>query len=179
MRREIVPNNREIRLDASEFIVSKTDTRGVITYANRTFMKIAGYSELELLGMPHNIVRHADMPRGVFKLMWSTLQAGEEFFGYVKNLCKDGSFYWVLANVTPDRDAAGHLRGYYSVRRKPSPENLAILIPIYQQMAALEQQAKGQEAIQRSQTYLAELLKTKNTDYTSFVLDLVRKDISS
>ena len=87
-----------------DFIVSKTDAKGRISYSNRIFMEFAGYAEHELLGVQHNIVRHPDMPRAVFKVMWETLQAGQEFFGYVKNMASDGSFYWVFANVTPDMD---------------------------------------------------------------------------
>lgn len=97
MKNTITPRNNEHALREDEFIVSKTDTRGVITYCNRTFMRISGFSEAELFGQPHNIIRHPDMPRGAFRLLWKQLQAGNEFFGYVKNLCKDGSYYWVLA----------------------------------------------------------------------------------
>lgn len=177
--KHIVPIDREIRLAEDEIIVSKTDTKGRITYANRVFMKVAGYSEQELLGVPHNIVRHPDMPRGVFRMMWATLQKGDEFFGYVKNLCKDGSFYWVLANVTPDCDCDGQVRGYYSVRRKPSAQAIATLVPVYQQMLALEQQSHGQEAMNRSQAYLDDLLKSMDCDYLTFVLKLIQKDAHS
>lgn len=104
MKTKITPTRSEVRLADDEFIVSKTDPKGRITYANRTFMKISGFAEPELLGIQHNVVRHPDMPRAVFKLLWETLERGEEFFGYVKNLCRDGSFYWVLANITPDYD---------------------------------------------------------------------------
>lgn len=176
MRQKVNPTSREVRLGEDDLIVSKTDVKGHITYANRTFMRIAGYSERELLGEPHNIVRHPDMPRGVFKLMWSTLQNGQEFLGYVKNLCKDGSFYWVLANVTPDRDAKGNIRGYFSVRRRPSAQGIAVVAPIYQQMVHLEQQAKGQEAMTRSGAYLEDLLKANGGSYTAFILNLVQQE---
>ena len=134
MKPSITPIDREIRLGDDEFIVSKTDTKGIITYCNRVFMHIAGYSEAELLGKQHNIVRHPDMPRGVFRFLWQTLQDGEEFFGYVKNMCKSGAYYWVFANVTPDYDARGRVVGYYSVRRKPSDQAIAALAPIYKEM---------------------------------------------
>ena len=176
MRQRVNPSSREVRLSDDDLIVSKTDTKGHITYANRTFMQIAGYSELELLGQPHNIVRHPDMPRGVFKLMWATLQSGQEFLGYVKNLCKDGSYYWVLANVTPDLDAAGKVQGYHSARRRPSAQGVATMTPIYQQMLDLERQAKGQDSMTRSLAYLESLLQSHGGDYSHFILDLTRQE---
>lgn len=176
MKQTIVPNNNEIRLADDDLIVSKTDVKGRITYANRTFMRIAGFAEPELLGMPHNIIRHPDMPRGVFKLLWDTLQGGNEFFGYVKNLCKDGSFYWVMANVTPDFDPSGQLRGYYSVRRRASEQGIATMAAIYRRMIELERQASGRESMSLSQGYLNELLQSQGCDYTAFVLDVIKKD---
>lgn len=92
MKPNITPNNNERRLGEDDFIVSKTDTSGRITYANHIFMDIAGYPEHELLGIQHNLIRHPDMPRGVFRFMWETLKAGNEFIGFAKNLCADGSF---------------------------------------------------------------------------------------
>src|SRR5664279_5260004 len=126
------PTQQEKVLGDDDFIVSKTDLKGLITYGNRIFIGISGYSELELLGAPHNILRHPDMPRVVFKLLWDTIQAKQEICAYVKNLAKDGCFYWVFANVTPSFDANGNLIGYYSVRRKPRPEAIQAISPLYQ-----------------------------------------------
>lgn len=83
----------ERTLGRDEIIVSKTDTRGRLTYVNRTFMSIADYSEAELLGKPHNVIRHPDMPRTIFKLLWDRIAAGQEIFAWVKNRTKDGGFY--------------------------------------------------------------------------------------
>ncbi len=91
MRARPMPNNHEKRLGEEEFIVSKTDISGKITYANRIFMEIAGYSEKELLGTQHNVIRYPDMPRAAFRLLWDTIKQKQEFFAFVKNLCKDGS----------------------------------------------------------------------------------------
>lgn len=175
MKQRITPNNNEVRLEDDDLIVSKTDTKGRITYANRDFMAISGFAEPELLGQPHNLIRHPDMPRGVFKLMWDTLQGGSEFFGYVKNLCRDGSYYWVLANVTPDRDVGGQLRGYYSVRRRPAPSALAVIVPLYQRMLAAEAQASGRDALARSTEVLQDALGGHRS-YTRFILDLIERD---
>ena len=101
----ITPTNEEKVMREGDLIVSKTDIKGRITYGNRTFNEFSGFTENELLGTQHNIIRHPDMPRAVFKLLWDRLQAGQEVFAFVKNISKDGSFYSVLANVTPSYDA--------------------------------------------------------------------------
>ncbi|MCO4756371.1 MAG: PAS domain-containing protein [Oceanospirillaceae bacterium] len=172
MKPSITPIDREIRLGDDEFIVSKTDTKGIITYCNRVFMHIAGYSEAELLGKQHNIVRHPDMPRGVFRFLWQTLQDGEEFFGYVKNMCKSGAYYWVFANVTPDYDARGRVVGYYSVRRKPSEQAIAALGPIYKEMLELEARTGAKDGPDASIRLLQEKLDAMGTTYNDLVMSL-------
>ena len=173
---KVSPLNVEVKLDEEEFIVSKTDIKGKITYVNRIFMAIAGYSEPELLGQPHSIIRHPDMPRGAFKLLWDTLQQGEEFFGYVKNLCKDGRFYWVFANVTPDINSRGELKGYYSVRRKPSAEGLKMVEPIYKRMLEIEAQARNRTVVTESLDYLLTELDKLNISYNSLMLQLENRE---
>ncbi|BCX88224.1 hypothetical protein MIN45_P0592 [Methylomarinovum tepidoasis] len=173
MRERPTPKNHEIKLGEEEFIVSKTDTSGKITYANRVFMEICGYSERELLGVQHNIIRHPDMPRAVFRLLWDTLKEKKEFFGFVKNLCKDGSYYWVFANVTPDIDNNGQVVGYYSVRRQPPISAIRTVEPIYQEMLRIEKSAGGiKQGIVKAQAYLQDLLAAKDTDYEKFALEL-------
>ena len=113
--------DEEVFFDESEQLVSITDTRGVITYANDVFCKVAGYSKEELLRKNHNIVRHPDMPKAAFQDLWKELEAGNHWQGVVKNLCKDGRYYWVNAYVTPMYEK-GVLTGYQSVRVKPSNE---------------------------------------------------------
>ncbi len=175
MKPKIIPNNNEKQLGDEDFIVSKTDPSGRITYANRIFMHIAGYSENELLGVQHNIIRHPDMPRGVFRFMWDTLKAGEEFFGFAKNLCADGGFYWVFANITPDYDRQGKLQGYYSVRRKPPQSALDVLIPVYREMLAIENRSSAKEAPDKSVAYLTDVVKQSGAKtYNNLVLDLYK-----
>lgn len=158
-----------------DFIVSKTDPSGRITYANRIFMEIAGYSEEQLLGVQHNLIRHPDMPRGVFRFMWSTLKSGEEFFGFAKNLCADGSFYWVFANITPDYDKDGVLQGYYSVRRNPPRSALDVIEPIYKEMLVIEKQCSVKEAPDKSLGYLVDLVKQSGAgSYNKLVMDLYK-----
>ena len=172
MKPNISPIQREVQLADDEFIVSKTDTTGRITYCNRTFMRIAGFSEKELLHTQHNIVRHPDMPRGVFRFLWQTLEQGQEFFGYVKNMTSDGSFYWVFANVTPDYDRNGQLKGYFSVRRKPRKSAIDVVEPIYREMLAAEQRSGSKNGPDESIRLLQQKLQALDTSYEQFVLSL-------
>lgn len=173
MKPAITPSNIEKRLADEDFIVSKTDVSGRITYANRIFMEIAGYPEHELLGVQHNIIRHPEMPRGVFRFMWNTLKAGDEFFGFAKNMCADGAFYWVFANITPDYDRDGQLQGYYSVRRNPPRSALEVLIPVYKEMLAIEKRCSVKDAPDKSLEYLFDVVKQSGAkSYNSLVLNL-------
>ncbi len=176
MQARITPTSEERKLDGDSFIVSRTDTSGKITYANRTFMELSGFPERELLGIQHNIIRHPDMPRGVFHFLWEELNAGREFFGYVKNLCKDGGYYWVFANVTPDHDTqAQRVTGYYSVRRRPPESAIAVIEPVYQEMLRIEQAAASKkQAPLDSRAYLESFLEDKDISYEQFVLGLYR-----
>ncbi|OBS08538.1 PAS domain-containing protein [Acidihalobacter prosperus] len=166
------PTQREIMLPDDSFIVSKTDPRGRIVYANRVFMSISGYLEPELLGQPHSLIRHPDMPRGVFKLLWDTIRSGEECFAYVKNLCNNGDYYWVLANVTADRDQAGNITGYYSVRRKPTTQAIATVSELYREMRAIEERSSANQAPAASLDYLNRLAGESGATYDTFVLRL-------
>ena len=155
-----------------DLIVSKTDMKGRITYGNRDFTRYSGLTEAELLGVQHNIVRHPDMPRAVFKLLWDRLQAGQEVFAFVKNMAKNGSFYWVFANVTPSYDVHGNLLGYFSVRRKPNPAAVAVIQPLYRQMLQAEKDAGTRDAIAASTQLLHNTLAAQNISYDDFVLNL-------
>lgn len=167
------PTQQERVLEEDDFIVSKTDLKGLITYGNRIFIGISGYAEEELLGAPHNILRHPDMPRSVFKLLWDTLQAKREICAYVKNLAKDGSFYWVFANITPSFDRRGEVIGYYSVRRKPRAEAVKAVSALYRAMLEAERKAgDGQAGMKASQAILNRTLEEKGMGYEEFVLGL-------
>lgn len=164
--------DKEIVLKEGDLIVSKTDVKGKITYANRSFMSISGYSERMLLGEPHNVIRHSDMPRGVFRMMWQMLQNGEEFFGFVKNRCLDGSFYWVFANVTADLDLQGELQGYFSVRRQPPRSALPLCEDIYRQMRDIETKHPGNEGVNRSIAWLQEQINSMAPTFNEAMISL-------
>ncbi|WP_115719660.1 methyl-accepting chemotaxis protein [Gallaecimonas mangrovi] len=118
MRNNLPVTDSEVLVPEGEELVSTTDLRGVITYANETFLKISGFSAEELIGQPHNIVRHPDMPPAAFADIWSKLKAGRPWRGLVKNRCKDGRYYWVDAYLTPLMEG-NQCVGYQSVRRRP------------------------------------------------------------
>ena len=163
-------NLHERQVSADAFLVSKTDTKGKITYCNIPFAQIVGAKGNELIGKPHNIVRHPDMPRVVFKILWEYVKNKKEVFAYVQNKSFDGAFYWVFANVTASLDQNGNIIGYYSVRRKPNPKALEIIIPLYRQLLEVEKSG-GMEA---SSKLLDNILKEKNKSYDELMNDLQR-----
>jgi aerotaxis receptor len=172
MKAKIQPTQHEVVLEDGDIIVSKTDLKGRITYANRVFMRIANYSEKQLLNQQHNIVRHPDMPRGAFKLLWDTIASGQECFAYVKNMTSEGHYYWVFANITPDLDERGQMAGYFSVRRKPRRAALEIVQPIYREMLEAERQAGPAKAVEASVALLTAKLKSLGTSYDRFILSI-------
>jgi len=172
MKPRITPTQHEVVLGADDVIITKTDLSGRITYANRVFMRIANYPETKLLNVQHNIVRHPDMPRGAFKLLWDTLKAEREFFAYVKNMTSDGHYYWVFANVTPDRNAVGEVVGYFSVRRMAKRSAVAVVEPIYREMLEIEQRTGAASGPDASISFLAAKLKDLGTTYERFILGL-------
>jgi len=172
MKNKIQPTSKELIMRDNDFIVSKTDTKGRITYGNKIFVEFSGFSAQELLNKQHNIVRHPDMPRGVFNLLWDTIKSGKEFNGYVKNMSADGSFYWVLANVTPSYDTNNRIIGYYSVRRKPASAALATIMPLYQEMLKAEKNVGASDAINASTKVLTDKLNENNISYDEFIHSL-------
>lgn len=157
-----------------EIIVSKTDTRGLIRYANRVFSRVSGYTEAELIGRPHSIVRHPQMPRAVFKLLWDTIADGREVFAYVLNRCKNGDEYWVFAHVTPSYDESGQIVGYHSNRRSPDRRKLERIKPLYAELLEAEHRAgenpKTQLAV--SMPLLESALRAVGMPYEEFVFSL-------
>ncbi|WP_366141265.1 PAS domain-containing protein [Sulfuricurvum sp.] len=159
---------QEVFFGDNEFIVSKTDLGGRITYGNALFTKISGYEEEELINAPHKILRHPDMPALIFKLLWETIQNGEEIFAYVVNRTKQGDYYWVFAHVTPSYNNNGNIIGYHSVRRKPTEHALNIIKPLYTEL--LRDEKIG--GVHASQKRLESLLKQKGLAYEEFILSI-------
>jgi aerotaxis receptor len=122
---------KEYVLKSDDFLVSQTNEQGEILFANDDFCKVAGYTLEELVGQPHNIVRHRDMPKSAFKDLWETVKRGNEWNGYVKNATKDGGYYWVYATVYPMYDELTQQKTYMSCRRKPSKQEVADAESLY------------------------------------------------
>ena len=170
MKSSITPTSVERVMREEDFIVSMTDIKGRITYGNRIFIEFSGYSEAELLGSQHNIIRHPDMPRAVFKLLWDTIQSKNECFAYVKNMSKDGGFYWVFTNVTPTFDFSGNITGYLSVRRKPKLSGIQAVTGLYEAMLEAEKKAGPANAIAAATKLLVDILNEKGLSYDELVL---------
>jgi PAS domain S-box-containing protein len=167
------PKFLEKKLDPNRFIVTRTDIKGKITYCNEEFVNISGYEEEELLGQAHSITRHPDMPRAVFKLLWDVILSGEEVFAYVKNLCKDGEFYWVIAHVTPTFNAANQVSGFHSNRRAPNFQSVKQIARIYEELIAIEQNSQDRKiGLTKSYEALTQLIKQKGVSYNEFILSL-------
>lgn len=122
-------------------IISQTDLKGVITYANKKFSEVSGYSIDELVGKPHNIIRHPDMPKAAFARMWKTISSGQAWTGLVKNLRKDGLYYWVETEILPIRNDDGEITGYIAARKQASRKNIVEAEAIYSKM--LDQERAG------------------------------------
>jgi PAS domain S-box-containing protein len=165
---------REVLFDKDEVIVSKTNPKGVITYANRTFLTVSGYDEGEVIGKPHNLIRHPDMPRCVFQLLWTTLQSGKELFAYVVNRTKGGDHYWVLAHVTPSFAEDHSIVGFHSNRRVPDRHPLdSVIIPLYRRLREVEGSAADpRQGLQKSGAMLHAFLEEKGTAYDQFIFSL-------
>jgi len=170
------PTSQERHFQEDELIVSKTDLKGRLTYVNDVFCSVGLYTEAEVLGQPHSILRHPDMPRAVFALLWQRIQDGREVFAFVKNLAKNGDFYWVLAHVTPSFTLAGEVDGYHSNRRKPHRSALAVIEPVYCELLRIEAASQDRRVgLRDSLARLDALLAENRQGYDEFVLGLATR----
>ena len=171
------PVDRERPFGAQEIIVSKTDPAGKITYANDVFCKVGAYTVEELIGKPHSILRHPDMPRAVFRLLWERIKSGEEIFAYVKNLAKTGEYYWVFAHVTPSFGPDRQITGYHSNRRAPHRSALNQIEPIYRALLQEEgRHADRKAGMDASYAMLNEHLAKAGKSYDEFVFSITPED---
>jgi PAS domain S-box-containing protein len=175
--RSVRPTGVERTFSADELIVSKTDARGVITYANDVFLRVSGYAMDEVIGQPHNLIRHPDMPRAVFQLLWDTLAERRELFAYMNNLAADGAHYWVLAHVTPSFGPNGGVVGYHSNRRKPSSRAIETVRPLYGRLLAEERRhPNAKAAVAASSQLLAEIVAEQAGSYEELVWSVINSE---
>ena len=155
------PVNEEIVLDPRRYIVSETDEKGKITFCNDYFIEVSGYTKEELIGKPHSIVRHPDMPKVVFKLLWETISQGKNINAVVKNLAKDGRYYWIFTEFESRRDTdTGEIIGYHAARKSISKHVIEIISELYSKLSDIEKN----EGVEASQKYLISFLKEKGDD---------------
>jgi PAS domain S-box-containing protein len=133
------PVDEEVTFDGG-VMITETDRYGIITYANKKFREMTGYTKEELIGAPHNINRHPDMPKAAFREMWSTIKKGEYWEGYVKNMRKDGRYYLVVVWIKPRFDKEGNIIGYIAGRKVPKADQMERALALYREMKAREEQ---------------------------------------
>lgn len=173
MRQKPIPTGRETSFGEDEIIVSKTDLKGRISYCNNVFIRIARYPEAQLIGAPHSIIRHPDMPRSVFKLLWDTIEAKHEIFAYVLNMDAEGNGYWVLAHVTPSLSDTGEIVGYHSNRRKPTATAVEKIRGLYRELVAIEKAPPSRkDGMVAAYEELVSRLQQMKLGYDEFVLSL-------
>lgn len=174
-----IPVNRQREFRPEELFFSITDERGVIRHGNEVFTRISGYAEEELFGAPHSLIRHPDMPRCVFQLLWETIREGNTIAAYVKNMASDGCYYWVLAVVMPCRN------GYLSIRLKPTTNLLDIVNKVYGQLKEVEAEVetKGGNRVAAMEASRSALLSGLSSlgfaDYGSFMMHALASELSS
>ena len=161
--------DEEVFFEPNSLIISRTDMRGTITYCNDIFAKMSGWLKEELLGSNHNMIRHPDLPKITYQLVWDCIKSKREFYGYVKNLRKDGGFYWVFAYITADLDENGEIAGYTSSRRFAPEIAIKTMEPIYKLLLEAEKRGGIEESKALLQTYLK---KTGFASYDQFIVDL-------
>lgn len=155
------PIDEEIVLDPKRYIVSETDEKGKITYCNDYFIEISGYKKDELIGKPHSMIRHPDMPKVVFKLLWETITQGKNINAVVKNLAKDGRYYWIFTEFESRRDTdTGEIIGYHAARKSISKHVIEVIAELYARLVEIEKN----DGVEASEKYLISFLKEKGDD---------------
>lgn len=163
------PIDKEVIWEKDKVIMSKTDKFGTIEYANETFVDVSGYEDHELVGQPHNIIRHPDMPKVIFKVLWDNLKQGNNFHAVVKNMAKSGRYYWVITDFDISKNEAGEITHYFARRRSIPQEVVAKIEQLYKKLLQIEETA----GIEGSEKYLIGFLEEQNKGYVDYILGLM------
>ncbi len=163
-----VPVNEEIILDPERAIMSKTNPRGIIEYANDYFMTISGYEEKELIGQPHNVIRHPDMPKVIFKWLWRRLQEKKNMHALVKNLAKDGRYYWVITDFEVKLNDMNEVSSIVARRKTPPRMTIASIKDLYKKLLSIEQA----QSVDISEKYLVGFLEEQGMTYDEYIEDI-------
>ena len=165
-----LPIDREIHLNSKKIIVSKTDRYGNIQYVNDCFCEVTGYEEDEVLGAPHSILRHPDMPRAIFYLMWKTIQSGNNITAIVKNLAKSGEYYWVTTDFEIIRGKNNEIESYIAYRRPASKMAISGIEELYDKLLKIEKKS----GMEQSLIYLQGFLDVRHVTYNEFMSELIK-----
>lgn len=166
----VTPVNKEVAWDKTKTIMSKTDAAGTIEYVNQVFLDVSGYSESEVLKRPHNVIRHPDMPKTIFKILWDNIQKGINFHAIVKNMAKTGEYYWVITDFDIIKDPTGKIINYMGRRSSVPAETITNHIePLYKKILEVEQ-AGG---IEMGEKYFNQFLQEQGKDYLTFIEDII------
>nr|WP_315197488.1 PAS domain-containing protein [uncultured Flavobacterium sp.] len=164
------PSDREVDWNKNKVLLSKTDTKGTILYANEDFIDVSGYDEFELIGQPHNIIRHPDMPKVIFKFLWDSIQANKNIHVIIKNMSKTGRYYWVVTDFKIIADTNGEIVGYFGTRKSVSETIVVKFIePLYKKLLHIEE-ASGLKA---SEEYLIGFLEERKKTYMEYIDHLI------
>ncbi|MDR6845685.1 PAS domain-containing protein [Flavobacterium granuli] len=164
------PSDREVDWNKSKVLLSKTDPKGTILYANEDFIDVSGYDEFELIGQPHNIIRHPDMPKVIFKFLWDSIQANKNIHAIIKNMSKTGRYYWVITDFKIITDSDGSIAGFFGTRKSVSEDIIVKFIePLYKKLIHIEE-ASGLKA---SEEYLIGFLEERKKTYMEYIDHLI------
>ena len=173
LTKKVTPIDEEIMLNPKKYILSKTDTKGIIEYGNDYFVEISGYEEEELIGKNHNIIRHPDMPKIVFELLWRRIQNRENITAVVKNMSKDGRYYWVVTDFEIKVDkVTNEITGYFAYRTAAPRKAIEAMEPLYKKLVSIEDKS----GIDGSGKYLTALLETEGKSYDQFINEVTGKN---
>ncbi len=162
--------DKEVTWDKTQVIMSKTNAFGIIEYANEVFVDVSGYEDYELMGQPHNIIRHPDMPKVIFKVLWENLKAGKNFHAIVKNLARSGRYYWVITDFEIAKDENGVIMNYFGRRQAVPQEVISLHIePLYKKLLQIE----AASGVEYSEKYLIGFLEEKKRTYVEYIKELI------
>jgi PAS domain S-box-containing protein len=165
-----IPTDIQIKVDAKRMIVSKTDVKGKIIYGNEYFCELAGYKESELISSPHNIIRHPDMPKAIFHLMWQHLKSGRNITAVVKNMSRNGNYYWVITDFDIKRDNHGYIQHYIAFRQAAPTHVIVEMEKLYKKLLEIEES----HDMEASTAYLNAFLEEKRVNYDQFITSLAK-----
>ena len=170
LQNRIAVIDKEVTWDKTQVIMSKTNAFGIIEYANEVFVDVSGYEDYELMGQPHNIIRHPDMPKVIFKVLWENLKQGKNFHAIVKNLAKSGRYYWVITDFEIAKDENGVIVNYFGRRQSVPQEVISLHIePLYKKL----QQIEAASGVEFSEKYLIGFLEEKKRTYVEYIKELI------